>query len=77
MFFNKSVIRDLLIQTITGSVVVSKDSKLDIEKWAKAMPNFYKRRFGEGKDKTKCQCKLWVSDRIAAYDYKGELEWQR
>lgn len=50
VFFNKSVIRDLLIQTITGSVVVSKDSKLDIEKWAKAMPNFYKRRFGEGKE---------------------------
>lgn len=34
---------------ITGSIIISSDSKIDLAKWAKSMPALYEKRFGKGK----------------------------
>ncbi len=47
--FDKATIKSLVLQLITGSVIISNDSKNDIQKWAKSMPSLYQKRFGKGK----------------------------
>lgn len=47
--FNKVTLKSLVLQLITGSVIISSDSKIDIIKWAKSMPTLYEKRFGKGK----------------------------
>lgn len=47
--FDKATIKSLVLQLITGSVIISNDSKIDIQKWAKSMPSLYQKRFGKGK----------------------------
>lgn len=48
--FDKTTLKSLVLQLITGSVVISNDSKIDITKWAKSMPALYEKRFGKGKE---------------------------
>lgn len=47
--FDKTTLKSLVLQLITGSIIISNDSKIDITKWAKSMPALYEKRFGKGK----------------------------
>lgn len=47
--FDKTTLKPLVLQLITGSIIISNDSKIDITKWAKSMPALYEKRFGKGK----------------------------
>ena len=48
--FDKAILKSLVLQLITGSIIISNDSKIDISKWAKSMPALYEKRFGKGKE---------------------------
>lgn len=48
--FDKVTLKSLVLQLITGSIIISNDSKIDITKWAKSMPALYEKRFGKGKE---------------------------
>lgn len=48
--FDKVTLKSLVLQLITGSIIISNDSKIDIAKWAKSMPALYEKRFGKGKE---------------------------
>ena len=48
--FDKATLKSLVLQLITGSIIISNDSKIDITKWAKSMPALYEKRFGKGKE---------------------------
>lgn len=45
--FNADIIHSLLLQLITGSVVISNESKIDPEKWISSMPALFEKRFGK------------------------------
>ena len=47
--FDKVTLKSLVLQLVTGSVIISNDSKIDITKWAKSMSALYEKRFGKGK----------------------------
>lgn len=47
---NKATLKSLILQLITGSIILSNDSKIDITKWVKSMPTLYEKRFGKGKE---------------------------
>jgi hypothetical protein len=47
--FDEDTIKTLVMQIITGSIFVSKDSKIDPIKWVNNLPNLCKRRFGDDK----------------------------
>ena len=48
--FDKDTIKSLVLQLITGSIIISNESKIDVIKWAKSMPKLYEKRFGKGDD---------------------------
>lgn len=48
--FDKATIKSLVLQLVTGSIIISNDSKIDITKWSKSMPSLYQKRFGKGKE---------------------------
>ena len=48
--FNKDTIKSLVMQLVTGSIILSKDSKIILPKWVKSMTTFYEKRFGTGKE---------------------------
>ena len=43
--FDKDVIKSLTFQLITGSIVLPKESKLDVDKWMKTMESIFDKRF--------------------------------
>ena len=45
--FDKLKAKELVLQLITGSIIISNASKIDMKKWAENMPNMYKKRFGD------------------------------
>ena len=45
---DKTILKSLVLQLITGSVTLSSDSKIDIIKWVKSMSMIYEKRFGKG-----------------------------
>lgn len=47
---DKVTLKSLVLQLITGSIIISNSSKIDITKWVKSMPALYERRFGKGKE---------------------------
>ena len=53
--FDKKTIKSLVLQLITGSVIIPNSSKIDIEKWAQGMVTLYDSRFGRGE----CGLKLF------------------
>lgn len=57
--FNESTIKSLVLQLLTGSIIISNDSKIDINNWAKAMPALYEKRFGKGKEGME-RFKMWA-----------------
>lgn len=48
--FDKATIKSLVIQLLTSSIIISNESKIDIDKWVKSMPALYEKRFGKGKE---------------------------
>lgn len=63
--FDKATLKSLVLQLITGSIIISNDSKIDITKWAKSMPALYEKRFGKGEEGMK-NFKMWA-DTYAEY----------
>lgn len=57
--FDKVTLKSLVFQLITGSILISNDSKIDIPKWAKSMPALYEKRFGKGEEGMK-NFKMWA-----------------
>lgn len=47
---DEATLRTLILQLLTGSIIISDESKIDINKWARSMPTLYEKRFGGGKD---------------------------
>lgn len=63
--FDKVTLKFLVLQLITGSIIISNDSKIDITKWAKSMSALYEKRFGKGEEGMK-NFKMWA-DTYAEY----------
>ncbi|QWM89916.1 metalloprotease domain protein [uncultured phage cr44_1] len=63
--FDKVTLKLLVLQLITGSIIISNDSKIDITKWAKSMPALYEKRFGKGEEGME-NFKMWA-DTYAEY----------
>lgn len=63
--FDKVTLKSLVLQLITGSIIISNDSKIDITKWSKSMPTLYEKRFGKGEEGMK-NFKIWA-DTYAEY----------
>ena len=63
--FDKVTLKSLVLQLITGSIIISNDSKIDITKWAKSMSALYEKRFGKGEEGMK-NFKMWA-DAYAEY----------
>lgn len=57
--FDKVTLKSLVFQLITGSILISNDSKIDIPKWAKSMPALYEKRFGKGEEGME-NFKMWA-----------------
>ena len=57
--FDKVTLKSLVLQLITGSIIISNDSKIEITKWAKSMPALYEKRFGKGEEGMK-NFKMWA-----------------
>ena len=62
---DKVTLKSLVLQLITGSIIISNDSKIDITKWAKSMPALYEKRFGKGEEGME-NFKIWA-DTYAEY----------
>lgn len=58
--FDKVTLKSLVLQLITGSIIISNDSKIDITKWAKSMPTLYEKRFGKGEEGMK-DFRMWAN----------------
>ena len=56
---DKVTLKSLVLQLITGSIIISNDSKIDITKWAKSMPTLYEKRFGKGEEGME-NFKIWA-----------------
>ena len=61
--FNKETIKSLVLQLITGSIIIPNASKIDVKKWAQGMVPLYERRFGKGEEGMKL-FKVWAEEYI-------------
>lgn len=66
--FDKVTLKSLVLQLITGSIIISNGSKIDITKWARSMPALYEKRFGKGEKGMK-NFKVWADS------YTDYLTW--
>lgn len=57
--FDKTAIKSLVLQLLTSSIIISNDSKIDINKWVKSMPTLYEKRFGKGEEGME-NFKMWA-----------------
>ena len=57
--FDEKTIKSLVLQLITGSIIIPNESKIDVKKWAQGMVPLYERRFGKG-DKGMKLFKAWA-----------------
>ena len=57
--FDKIAIKSLVLQLLTSSIIISNDSKIDINKWAKSMSTLYEKRFGKGEEGME-NFKIWA-----------------
>ena len=74
--FDKSTLKSLVLQLITGSIIISNDNKIDITKWAKSMPALYEKRFGKGEEGMK-NFRVWAdtyTEYLVWYVTDEELE---
>ena len=56
---DKVTLKSLVLQLITGSIIISNSSKIDITKWAKSMSALYEKRFGKGEEGME-NFKIWA-----------------
>ena len=56
---DKATLKSLVLQLVTGSILISNDSKIDIPKWAKSMSTLYEKRFGKGEEGME-NFKMWA-----------------
>lgn len=73
---DKVTLKSLVLQLITGSIIISNDSKIDITKWVKSMPALYEKRFGKGKAGMD-NFKIWAetyTEYLTWYITDGKLE---
>ena len=73
---DKVTLKSLVLQLITGSIIISNDSKIDITKWAKSMPTLYEKRFGKGEEGME-NFKMWAdtyTEYLTWYVTDGKLE---
>lgn len=61
--FNKQTIKSLVLQLITGSIILPNESKIDIKKWAQGMVPIFRKRFGVGEAGLK-MFKTWADGYI-------------
>lgn len=47
-----NITKNVVLQLLTGSIVIPNDSKININKWVLGMPNIFKKRFGSGREGT-------------------------
>jgi hypothetical protein len=47
---DKTLLKSLVLQLVTGSIIISSNSKIDLHNWAKSMTSLYEKRFGKGKE---------------------------
>lgn len=76
--FDKSIIKQLTLQLVTGSIIIPNDSKIDIRKWATSMPAVYQKRFGKG-EKGMELFEMWAdtyTEFLTWYAIDSELEAQ-
>lgn len=74
--FDKATLKSLVLQLITGSIILSNDSKIDIFKWAKSMSALYEKRFGKGEEGME-NFKMWAdtyTDYLTWYVTDEKLE---
>lgn len=74
--FDKVTLKSLVLQLITGSIIISNGSKIDITKWARSMPALYEKRFGKGEEGMK-NFKAWAdayTDYLTWYVTDEKLE---
>nr|DAJ95084.1 MAG TPA: Ubiquitin-like protein [Crassvirales sp.] len=74
--FDKVTLKSLVLQLITGSIIISNGSKIDITKWARSMPALYEKRFGKGEKGMK-NFKVWAdtyTDYLTWYVTDEKLE---
>ena len=74
--FDKATLKSLVLQLITGSIIISNDSKIDITKWAKSMSALYEKRFGKGEEGME-NFKMWAdtyTDYLTWYVTDEKLE---
>lgn len=74
--FDKVTLKSLVLQLITGSIIISNGSKIDITKWARSMPALYEKRFGKGEEGMK-NFKMWAdtyTDYLTWYVTDEKLE---
>lgn len=57
--FNEDTVKSLVLQLLTGSIIIPNTSKIDINKWVKGMVPLYEKRFGIGKEGLKV-FKAWA-----------------
>ena len=73
---DKVTLKSLVLQLVTGSIIISNDSKIDITKWAKSMPALYEKRFGKGREGME-NFKMWAdtyTEYLTWYVTDGKLE---
>ena len=56
---DKVTLKSLILQLVTGSILISNDSKIDIPKWVKSMSTLYEKRFGKGEEGME-NFKMWA-----------------
>lgn len=61
--FNKQTIKSLVLQLITGSIILPNESKIDAKKWAQGMVPIFRKRFGVGEAGLK-MFKAWADGYI-------------
>lgn len=74
--FDKATLKSLVLQLITGSIIISNGSKIDITKWANSMSVLYEKRFGKGEKGMK-NFKMWAdtyTDYLTWYVTDEKLE---
>lgn len=48
--FNKDTIKSLVLQLVTGSIIIPNTSKIDVRNWVQGMIPLYEKRFGKGNE---------------------------
>lgn len=59
--FNKQIIKSLVLQLITGSIILPNESRIDAKKWAQGMVPIFRKRFGVGEAGLK-MFKTWANE---------------